>query len=54
MGIYNRDYFRNDQRRLRQGWLASGYKWLIAANVVVFVLQLVVTQTELVPVDDNM
>jgi membrane associated rhomboid family serine protease len=53
MGIYNRDYFRNDQRRLREGWLASGYKWLIAANVVVFVLQLLVTQTELIPVDDQ-
>jgi membrane associated rhomboid family serine protease len=40
MGIYNRDYFRNDQRSWRQGWLGSGYKYLIAANVVVFVCQL--------------
>jgi len=53
MGIYNRDYFRNDQRRLREGWFASGYKWLIAANVIVFVLQLLVTQTKLVPVDEG-
>lgn len=42
MGIYNRDYFRNDQRRWSGGWLANGYKWLIAANVIVYVLQLVV------------
>lgn len=42
MGIYNRDYFRNDQRRWRPGGLASGYKWLIAANVIVYVLQFVV------------
>jgi membrane associated rhomboid family serine protease len=42
MGIYNRDYFRNDQRNWRQGWLSAGYKYLIAANVVVFILQLVV------------
>ena len=41
MGIYNRDYFRNDQRRWRQGWLGSGYKWLIAANVIIYVLQFV-------------
>lgn len=44
MGIYNRDYFRNDQRRFSPSWLASGYKVLIAANVVVYVLQLVSPQ----------
>jgi len=53
MGIYNRDYFRNDQKRLREGWLASGYKWLIAINVVVFVLQLVVRSTQLVHVAEG-
>jgi membrane associated rhomboid family serine protease len=41
MGIYNRDYFRNDNRPLGQGFLASGFKWIIAANVAVYVLQLV-------------
>ncbi len=42
MGIYNRDYFRNDQRPWREGWLASGFKWIVAANIVVFVLQILV------------
>jgi membrane associated rhomboid family serine protease len=41
MGIYNRDYFRNDNRPLGQGFLASGFKWIIAANVAVYILQLV-------------
>ncbi len=41
MGIYNRDYFRNDNRPLREGFLASGFKWIIAVNVVVFICQIV-------------
>jgi membrane associated rhomboid family serine protease len=46
MGIYSRDYVRDDRR----GWSGSaaswgtpGCKWIIAANIVVFVLQLVTT-----------
>jgi membrane associated rhomboid family serine protease len=42
MGIYNRDYFRNDNRPSAEGFLASAFKWIIAANVVVYILQLVV------------
>jgi membrane associated rhomboid family serine protease len=42
MGIYNRDYYRNEQRPWREGLLASGFKWIVAANIVVFVLQIVV------------
>jgi len=41
MGIYNRDYFRNDNRPLREGFLDSGFKWIIAVNVVVFICQIV-------------
>jgi membrane associated rhomboid family serine protease len=44
MGIYNRDYFRSDNRPLREGFLASGFKWIIAANVVVFVCQIIVPE----------
>jgi membrane associated rhomboid family serine protease len=54
MGIYNRDYFRSDNRPLREGFLASGFKWIIAANVVVFICQLLVPEVtdllELAPV----
>lgn len=42
MGIYNRDYFRSDNRPLSEGFLAAGFKWIIAANVVVFICQLIV------------
>ena len=52
MGIYNRDYFRDDQRRWRPGGMASAYKWLIAANVIVYLLQIFVRSTQLVPVDE--
>jgi membrane associated rhomboid family serine protease len=52
MGIYNRDYFRDEQRRFRPGGMASAYKWLIAANVVIYLLQIFVQTTELVPVDE--
>ena len=42
MGIYNRDYFRNDNRPSAEGFLASAFKWIIVANVVIYILQLVV------------
>jgi membrane associated rhomboid family serine protease len=44
MGIYNRDYFRSDNRPLSEGFLASGYKWLVAINVVVFICQVIVPE----------
>lgn len=44
MGIYNRDYFRSDNRVLGEGFLASGFKWIIAANVVVYICQLIVPE----------
>ena len=52
MGIYNRDYFRDDQRRWHPGGMASAYKWLIAANIIVYLLQIFVRTTQLVPVDE--
>jgi membrane associated rhomboid family serine protease len=52
MGIYNRDYFRDDQKRWRPGGMAAAYKWLIAANVIVYLLQIFVRSTQLVPVDE--
>jgi membrane associated rhomboid family serine protease len=56
MGIYSRDYVRDDRR----GWSGSGSwswgtpgcKWIIVANIVVFVAQLVITRTVEV-VDDG-
>jgi membrane associated rhomboid family serine protease len=45
MGIYSRDYLRDDRR----GWSTPGAlgtpgcKWIIAANVAIFVLQLLTT-----------
>ena len=44
MGIYNRDYFRSDNRPLGEGFLASAFKWIIAANVVVYICQLIVPE----------
>lgn len=48
MGIYSRDYIREDRSSWGGAWLHSGCKWLIIANVAVFVLQLLFTRTELV------
>jgi membrane associated rhomboid family serine protease len=45
MGINSRDYIRNDPRGWQGQWITSGCKWLIIINVVVFVLQLIVTRT---------
>src|SRR5580704_10733376 len=44
MGIYNRDYFRSDNRPMGEGFLASAFKWIIAANVVVYICQLIVPE----------
>jgi membrane associated rhomboid family serine protease len=47
MGIYSRDYLRDDRR----GWSAPGVlgtpgcKWIIAANIAIFVLQLLTNHT---------
>jgi membrane associated rhomboid family serine protease len=43
MGIYSRDYLRDDRRGWTAGglWGTPGCKWIIIANIVVFVLQLV-------------
>src|SRR5437660_588800 len=41
MGVYDRDYYRNDPPgRTLWGGTAPVCKWLIVANVAVFVLQL--------------
>lgn len=41
MGLYDRDYYRNDPPGGRLlGGVASACKWLIAINVVVYVLQI--------------
>ncbi|HXY34524.1 MAG TPA: rhomboid family intramembrane serine protease [Planctomycetaceae bacterium] len=40
MGIYSRDYLRDDPRGWRSQWGTPGCKWIIAANIIVFVLQL--------------
>jgi membrane associated rhomboid family serine protease len=47
MGIYSRDYYRNDQRSWQEQWLTSGCKWLIAANIIVLVAQLLFTREEI-------
>jgi membrane associated rhomboid family serine protease len=55
MGIYSRDYLRDDRR----GWSAPGAlgtpgcKWIIAANIAIFVLQLLTTHTTTRIVDDQ-
>jgi membrane associated rhomboid family serine protease len=43
MGIYSRDYVREDRRGWSAGgvWGTPGCKWIIVANIVIFVLQLV-------------
>ncbi|HET6323544.1 MAG TPA: rhomboid family intramembrane serine protease, partial [Planctomycetaceae bacterium] len=45
MGIYSRDYLRDDRRGWSgaASWGTPGCKWIIVANIVVFVLQLVIT-----------
>jgi membrane associated rhomboid family serine protease len=51
MGIYSRDYVRDDRRgwSASGGWGTPGCRWIIVANIVVFVLQIVTTRrTELV------
>jgi membrane associated rhomboid family serine protease len=53
MGIYSRDYFRDDQRGWRTQWTTPGCTWIIAANIVVFVLQLVTTHPEQVAFGDE-
>jgi membrane associated rhomboid family serine protease len=50
MGIYSRDYYRSDTRGWRNPSFASGCKWLVIANVVVFVLQLLVNRNAVVSV----
>jgi uncharacterized lipoprotein YddW (UPF0748 family) len=43
MGVYDRDYYRNDPPRGGMlGGVAPACKWLIAINVAVFVLQLLI------------
>jgi membrane associated rhomboid family serine protease len=55
MGIYSRDYLRDDRR----GWSGSaswgtpGCKWIIALTVIVFVLQLVTTRPPTMVRDDD-
>jgi membrane associated rhomboid family serine protease len=54
MGIYSRDYLRDDRRGWSgaASWGTPGCKWIIAATVVVFVLQLVTTHpTEVIAGD---
>src|SRR5262245_12630347 len=47
MGVYDRDYYRNDPPRGGVlGALAPVFKWLIAINVVVFVMQLMTDDPE--------
>ena len=42
MGIYSRDYLREDYGPHRGGWTSIAViKWLIIVNVAVFVLQVV-------------
>ncbi len=44
MGIYSRDYVREDPRGWRSQWGTPGVKAIIAVNIVIFVLQLVTTR----------
>jgi membrane associated rhomboid family serine protease len=51
MGIYSRDYLRDDRRGFSPSsgsFGTPGCKWIIIANVVVFVLQVVTTHSVLV------
>jgi membrane associated rhomboid family serine protease len=51
MGIYSRDYIREDRSAWGGAWLHSGCKWLMIANVAVYVLQLLfTTRGEPIPV----
>ncbi len=54
MGIYSRDYLRDDRRGLTgpASWGTPGCKWIIVVTVIVFVLQIVTTQRP-VMVRDN-
>jgi membrane associated rhomboid family serine protease len=57
MGIYSRDYVREDRRGWSGaggGWGTPGCKWIIAANIVVFIAQLVITRPADVVLDDQM
>ena len=56
MGIYSRDYLRDDRRSWSgsSGWGTPGCKWIIVANIVVFVLQVVTTPPTQFLVDGEM
>jgi membrane associated rhomboid family serine protease len=55
MGIYSRDYLRDDRRGWSgaASWGTPGCKWIIAANIVIFVLQLVTTHPQQVEFGDG-
>jgi membrane associated rhomboid family serine protease len=55
MGIYSRDYLREDRRGWSAGgfWGTPGCKWIIVATVVVFVLQLVSTRGMQIVIGDQ-
>lgn len=54
MGIQNRDYYREDRRPSWNAvWGQSGYKWLIAINVAVFLLQLFIVRSQPVEAGDG-
>jgi membrane associated rhomboid family serine protease len=51
MGIYSRDYLREDYSPHGGSWSGQGVlKWLIIVNAVVFVIQVVATRREVQPV----
>jgi len=56
MGIYSRDYVRDDRRgwSASGGWGTPGCRWIIVANIVVFVLQIVTTRPTQMIVDGEM
>src|SRR5580658_504980 len=56
MGIYSRDYLRDDRRSWSGAgaWGTPGCKWIIVANIVVFVLQVVTTRPTQLLVDGEM
>ena len=56
MGINSRDYVRDDRRgwSASGGWGTPGCRWIIVANIVVFVLQIVSTRPTQMLVDGEM
>lgn len=56
MGIYDRDYYRDDARRAGFGWATSGWSvtaWLIAVNVAVFFLDAILGRISLAAVAEG-